>query len=38
MIYTEELGTQKDYDRTFQNALLGKLVRKIVKMDYDVTM
>lgn len=30
-IFTEELGTQEDYDRTFQDTTLGKLVRRIVK-------
>ena len=37
-IFTEELGTQEDYDRTFQDTPLGKLVRRIVKMDHDATM
>lgn len=37
-IFTEELGTQEDYDRTFQDTTLGKLVRRIVKMDHDATM
>lgn len=34
----KELGTQEDYDRTFQDTPLGKLVRRIVKMDHDATM
>ena len=37
-IFTEELGTKEDYDRTFQDTTLGKLVRRIVKMDHDATM
>ena len=37
-IFMEELGTQEDYERTFKDTPLGKLVRRITKMDHEATM
>ena len=37
-ILTEELGTKEDYEKTFQDTPLGKLVRKIAKLDHEATM
>lgn len=37
-IFTHELGTRSDYERTFGEEPFGLLVRKIVKLDHDATM
>ena len=37
-IFMEELGTKEDYERTFKDTPLGKLVRRITKMDHEATM
>ncbi len=37
-IFTEELGTEKDYENSFHDTPFGILIRKIAKMDYDAAM
>ena len=37
-IFTEDLDTQEDNDRTFHDTPLSKLVRRIVKMGHEVAM
>lgn len=37
-IFTHELGTQTDYERTYGGEPFGLMVRKIVKLDHDAAM
>lgn len=37
-IFTGELGTERDYEREFQDTPFGLLVRKVGKLEYDAAM